>query len=178
MSVYTKAGDKGNTKVFDRVSGQLIAISKTSSKIRSIGAIDELNSFLGIVISFAKDPILQKRLRELQSDLFTINAILAGGKLKFSKTGVEKLEKEIDDWEGMLSVQKNFIYYGGSRTSSLLFFARALCRRAERSLLKLQITNYKLQILAYLNRLSDWLFILARKVNFDEKSKEIFWISK
>lgn len=179
MSVYTKAGDKGKTKVFDKTSGKLVGVSKRSCKIRSIGAIDELNSFLGVVISFSGDKSLQKRLREIQGDLFTINSILAGSNLTLSKTKVKEIEGEIDSWEGSLPVQKNFIYYGGSQVSSLLFYARALARRAERSLVSFyhrrQSTNH--DPLVFMNRLSDFLFILAKKINFDEKVKEEYWMT-
>lgn len=178
MSIYTKQGDKGKTKVFDKTSSNLVGVSKMSCKIRSIGAIDELNSFLGVVVAFSSDRTLYKRLREVQSDLFTINSILAGSNLGFSKAKVKKMEHEIDNWEGNLPVQKNFIYYSGSQTSSLLFYARALCRRAERSLVsyyhRSQSTDHS--PLVFMNRLSDFLFILARKVNFDEKVKEEYWI--
>src|SRR3990167_965703 len=137
MAIYTKTGDKGETKVFDKKTGQLTKISKTSCKIASIGAIDELNSFLGVVKSFCGDKELQRTVEEIQGNLFTINSVLAGGKLRFSKTRTKKLEKEIDKWEGTLPVLKNFIYYGGSQESSLIFYARALCRKAERSVVNL-----------------------------------------
>ncbi len=166
MAIYTKTGDKGKTKVFDKKSGELIKISKSSRRVRTIGAIDELNSFLGMV----------GNLEEIQSDLFTINSIVAGSKLRFSKSKIKKLEKKIDEWEGSLPVLKNFIYYGGSKDASLIFYARALCRSAERNLValsKLQATSYEL--LSYMNRLSDYFFMLARKVNFDEGYKEKVW---
>src|SRR3972149_10465198 len=124
MAIYTKTGDKGKTKVFDKKTGQLTPIRKDSCHIRTIGAIDELNSFLGIVGD----------LTEIQGDLFTINSILAGSKLHFTKSKTNKLEKQIDKWEGELPVQKNFIYYGGTTRASLIFYARALSRKAEREL--------------------------------------------
>ncbi len=167
MAIYTKTGDKGQTKVFDKKSGQLVGINKDSCKIAAIGAIDELNSFLGIV----------GEMTEIQGNLFTINSILAGSKLRFTKVKTKKLEKQIDKWEGELPVQKNFIYYGGSPRASLIFYARALCRRAEREIVSLnqQSTIKNQQLLIYLNRLSDYLFMMARSENNKEGNKEIFW---
>lgn len=176
MAIYTKTGDKGETKVFDKKTGQLTKISKTSCKIASIGAIDELNSFLGVVKSFSIDKNLQKKVTEIQGNLFTINSILAGSKLRFSKVKTKKLEKEIDKWEGTLPVLKNFIYYGGSADSSLIFYARGLCRRAERSLVSLSHIQYtNPDILTYMNRLSDYIFMLARNVNHNLGIKEEVW---
>lgn len=183
MAIYTKTGDKGKTKVFDKKTGQLTPIRKDSCHIKTIGAIDELNSFLGIVraeILYHRNITMiqvEKKILEIQGNLFTINSILAGSKLKFSKTKTKKLEKQIDKWEGELPVQKNFIYYGGSQTSSLIFYARALCRRAERSLVTAHRTQFTVHdsILIYMNRLSDYLFMLARSENFRAKIKEKFW---
>ena len=167
MAIYTKTGDRGATKVFDKKTGQLTKIAKDSCKIAVIGAIDELNSFLGIV----------GNLTEIQGNLFTINSILAGSNLRFSKSKTKKLEKQIDKWEGTLPVQKNFIFYGGSQVSSLIFYARALCRRAERSLVTAHRTQFTVHdsILIYINRLSDYLFMLGRSENFKAKIKEKFW---
>ncbi len=180
MTIYTKNGDKGKTKVFDKASGKLVPVSKMSCKIRSIGTIDELNSILGVVISFSQDKVLQKLLREVQGDLFTINAILAGSDLKFSKIKVKRLERQIDKWEGELPVQKNFIYYGGSQVSSLLFYARGICRRAERSLVSFSRVFHNSLLVShispYINRLSDYLFVFGRYENIKNKTKEEFWL--
>lgn len=166
MSIYTKTGDKGETRVFDKKSGELAKISKNSCKIRAIGTIDELNSFLGIVGD----------LTVVQRDLFTINSILAGGNLAFSKTKTKKLEREIDEWEGELPVLKNFIIYSGTKKSTQLFYARALCRKAERSVVKLS-KEQKIpeSILTFINRLSDYLFMLARFENHKSEVKEEIW---
>ena len=167
MAIYTKVGDRGETKVFDKKTRGLTKVSKTSCKIAAIGAIDELNSFLGVIGD----------LTEIQGDLFIINSILAGSKLRFSKVKTKNLEKEIDRLKGILPVQKNFIYYGGTSKASLIFYARALCRRAERSLVAFYhqspITNH--EPLIYMNRLSDYLFMLGRNENFKAKIKEKFW---
>ena len=157
MAIYTKTGDKGKTGTY---LGK--RISKSSKLIHSIGAIDELNSYLGIIGG----------LTEIQRNLFTINAILTGAKLKLPEDATRKLEREIDKWEGTLPVLKNFIIYSGTKKSREIFYARALCRRAERFLVDLKP---KPEILSYLNRLSDYLFMLARAVNFNKKVKEVYW---
>lgn len=157
MSVYTKTGDKGKTSTFNGTR-----VSKNSRLINAIGSLDELNSYLGIIGGLSK----------IQENLFTINAILAGAKLKFPKNATSNLEVEIDKMEAKLPVQTNFLIYSGSLKSRQLYFARALCRKAERKLVGL---NPKPQILKYINRLSDYLFILARYTNFKKKIKEEVW---
>jgi ATP:cob(I)alamin adenosyltransferase len=166
VPIYTKIGDKGETRVFDPKTKKLIPISKTSKKIDTIGTIDELNSLLGVIGG----------LTNIQSDLFTINAILAGTKLQFSKAKTKKLEKEIDKLEGILPVQKNFIYYGGTPKATFLFFARSVARRAERSLVELAKEEKIPEAIAvYFNRLSDYLFIKAREINFTSGISEKAW---
>jgi len=166
MAIYTKNGDRGKTKVFDKKTQTLVSTSKDSCKIKSIGAIDELNSFLGVVGG----------LTDIQADLFTINSILAGSKLRFTNLKTKKLEKQIDIWEGKLPAQKNFIFYGGDSRAALIFYARSLARRAERSLVSFAKREEVPQaILTYFNRLSDYLFMLARSINFENKIPEKFW---
>jgi len=166
MAIYTKTGDKGETKVFDKKTGELTKISKTSCKIAAIGAIDELNSFLGVIGG----------LTEIQGNLFVINSILAGSKLRFSKTKTKKLERQIDVWEGTLPVLKNFIYYGGTEKAARIFYARALCRRAERALVRFSKgQNVPEAIMIYFNRLSDYLFMLARSENSKSGHTELAW---
>ncbi len=161
MAIYTKKGDKGKTSLF---AGK--RVSKASKLINAIGAIDELNSFLGIIGG----------LKKIQGDLFTINAILAGKELKFPSSKTKNLEKQIDKIEKKLPVQKHFIYYGGTKKAALLFYARALCRRAERAVVALsKIRDLKSETLVYLNRLSDYLFILARNENRKKGIKEEKW---
>lgn len=180
MAIYTKTGDKGTTKVFDKKNGELTSIRKDSCHIKTIGAIDELNSFLGVIKSQSdKEKSLNKKIQEVQENLFIINSVLAGGKITFSKTKTKKLEKTIDELEGSLPVQKNFIFYGGSQTSAFLFYARALARRAERSLTAFaKKEKVPEAVSTYFNRLSDYLFILARNINFENKVKEDYWITK
>lgn len=177
MSVYTKTGDKGKTGTF---GGK--RVSKSSRLIGAIGAIDELNSYLGIItteiLGYKDTKILRednKKIQDVQRNLFTINSILSGAKLTLPKDATKKLEREIDEMEGKMPVLANFIIYSGTGRATKIYYARALARRAERSLTKLQIINTKLQILPYINRLSDYLFTLARFTNFKKKVKEELW---
>ena len=161
MTVYTKTGDKGKTGTF---GGK--RISKSSKLIQAIGAIDELNSYLGII----------GKLTEIQRNLFTINSILSGAKLELPKDATKKLEKEIDDMEGSMPVLANFIIYSGTSRATKLYYSRALCRRAERILVAASDSKHpNLDKLAYLNRLSDYLFTVARFTNFKKKVKEEIW---
>ncbi len=162
MSIYTKMGDKGETRTLE---GKVI--SKSSKLINAIGSIDELNSLLGIIGG----------LENVQFELFTINAILAGSKLKFTKPKITKLEKEIDSLEIVLPKQKNFILYGGDPKAAMFFYARSVCRRAECSLVSLSDSQFKISdsILAYINRLSDYLYIKGREANFKAKISEKAW---
>lgn len=179
MAIYTKRGDKGKTSLYDPQGVQNVRIDKDSMVVEVIGNIDELNSYLGVVKSETPDKWMKKEIGEAQKNLLIIGSTLAGSKLRFSKSKVNKLEKVIDKLEGELPVLKNFVLPGGVPISSHLQYARSLARRAERkvvSLSKLHATSYAL--LSYLNRLSDYLFILARKANFDEGIKEEVWRSK
>jgi cob(I)alamin adenosyltransferase len=207
MSVTTKKGDRGTTGLFRRKR-----VLKNSKIIEAIGAVDELNSYLGICIeSLSKqfhpkddEPLahksknfhnkLLKDLQNVQKDLFVIGAALAQGKVtklqsckenKLQRDEITELlgkkvkvfEREIDKLEAKLPVQKNFVLPGGSEVSSHLFYARALARKAERRIVGLKqqpTTRVPYFIIAYLNRLSDYLFILARSKNI-KKHKEVFW---
>ncbi len=163
MSVYTKTGDKGKTGTF---GGK--RVSKSSKLIQAIGAIDELNSYLGLI----------GRLTDVQRNLFTINSILSGAKLTFPNDATKRLEREIDEMEGKMPVLVNFIIYSGTPRATKIYYARALARRAERSLVSASDDKHpNLDKLAYLNRISDYLFTLARFTNFKKKVKEEVWKS-
>lgn len=166
MTVYTKKGDKGTTKVFDKKTGELSSVRKDSCHIKTIGAIDELNSYLGVIGG----------LTEIQRNLFTINSILAGADLSLSKDVTKKLEIDIDEMEAKLPVLQNFIIYSGAKKATQLFYARAIARRAERELTEFS-KEYEVpeEVQKYTNRLSDYLFMLARFVNFKDKIKEVYW---
>lgn len=179
VAIYTKKGDRGETALYDPLAASTKRIPKDSLRINAIGAVDELNSFLGIVLSGSTDKELNKLLKELQNNLFNIGGVLAGAKLSFPISKTKKLEKIIDKLEETLPVLKGFILPGGGEVAARLFFARALVRRAERVVVSLsREESVKPEILIYLNRLSDFLFMLARWVNFKEGKKEEPWIGK
>lgn len=182
MVIYTKKGDKGLTGL---LKGK--RVSKSSSVIDAIGAVDEANSYLGICLnSLSNQPAsppggskskkeLINKLQKIQKDLLAIGAILAGADRRNSQSLKTKgLEREIDKLEEKLPKQKNFILAGGTLVATHLMYARALVRRAEREVAGLGYV----QILPYLNRLSDYLFILVRWENFINKYKEIVWKPK
>ena len=162
MSVYTKTGDRGKTSTF---GGKRIL--KSSKLIETIGAIDELNSYLGVIGG----------LTDLQRDLFTINSILSGAKLFFDEKRIKYLERQIDAMESKMPVLANFLIYSGGLKSRKLYFARAICRRAERKLVDYMKTksDFPSGLLIYLNRLSDYLFTLSRFKNFKSGYTEEIW---
>ncbi len=181
MAIYTKKGDRGGTCLFDNKK-----TSKSSLIISAVGTVDELNSYLGVTISFSESPELNRVLKQIQNDLLTIGSILSGSNLRFSKSKTTNLEKIIDELETKLPLLKHFIIPGGSKVASHLHFARSLARRAERAVVELdkkELTKgqsfsgrkTKPEILPYLNRLSDLLFMLARKVNWELGVGEEKW---
>ena len=176
MVIYTKRGDRGETSTFDESGAQRARISKDSLKVEALGAIDELNSFLGITKAQMEDTKTQKILDTIQRNLLTIGSITAGSKLRFSSIQTKKLEKAIDDLEGKLPVLKNFVVPGGNPTSAQLQYARALARRAERRVVALsKEEKVKPQVLIFLNRLSDYIFMLARDVNHKSGILDEIW---
>jgi len=179
MAIYTKRGDKGKTSLFDKSSAQNIRVSKDSLRIRAIGAVDEANSSLGVVVSLSSDNKLNSRIERIQTELFVIGSIMAGANLRFSATKTRALERDIDKLEANLPVLKNFVLPGGDPVAAHLHVSRTLVRKAEREIVALSGTEQiKSQILTYINRLSDFLFMLARKVNKDAGIKELVWVGR
>lgn len=177
MAIYTRRGDRGKTSLYDGDRR-----SKNNRRICALGAIDELNSQLGFALSLLSrtNGKFKDSLRQLQQDLFEIAAELAtaSGKPPFSITikRVHKLERMIDNIEGELPVLANFIFPGGSPVGAALHVARSVCRRAEREMVTLsKKEKVNPNIMMYLNRLSDLLFMLARKINRLDKSPEEIW---
>lgn len=177
MPIYTKAGDKGKTSLH---TGK--KISKNNVRVEAYGSLDELNSFLGVVLSQIKDRKIRAQTLSIQNDLFVIGACLAGPGEEAYKDLPEKLskktlefEKEIDRLTVKMPKLKNFILPGG-KTGSLFHYARTIARRAERRTVALAEKEEVMpEILVYLNRLSDLLFTFARFINYKEKQKETIW---
>ncbi|WP_027064443.1 cob(I)yrinic acid a,c-diamide adenosyltransferase [Maribacter sp. Hel_I_7] len=188
MKIYTKTGDDGTTGLFGGTR-----VAKHHIRIDSYGTVDELNSWLGLIRDQKIDPIYQQQLINIQEHLFTVGAILAtdpekevlkNGKerLKITKVGtteIEFLETSIDQMDGQLPPMTHFILPGGHTTVSYCHIARTVCRRAERiSTLLYQSEPFDKNVLSFINRLSDYLFVLARKLSYDLQAKEIKWVPK
>jgi cob(I)alamin adenosyltransferase len=166
VAIYTKKGDRGKASLYDVDASQRKRISKASLKIEAVGSLDELNSYIGVVVSYSEDRKLSRLLEEVQDSLLRIGSITAGSSLRFSKTRVAKLERVIDGFEVTLPPLKNFIIPGGDRIAAHLHYARTLARKAERKMVALNdIESVKPQVLVYLNRLSDFFFMLAREAS-------------
>ena len=176
MSIYTKKGDRGKTSLFKRTGKKDTRVSKNSKIICAIGAVDELNSFLGIVLAFSRSKQLTKDVTLIQKNLLTIGSMLAGSKLKLEDNETNNLEKSIDKFDREIAPLKNFIMPQGTKTASLLQYSRTLTRRAEREVVSLSNNRHvKASILKYLNRLSDYLYTLSRWINLKEGGKEEIW---
>lgn len=180
MSIYTKFGDKGKTTLF---AGKIV--SKANRRVNTYGTLDELNSYLGTILAKLKDKKLQKSLIKVQKDLFEIGAYLANFSKKDSQfekhlsEEVARFEKEIDDLTKKLPKLSNFILPGGSEVGASLHFARTLTRRAERRVVEVaEKEKVSKEILIYMNRLSDLLFMYARFINKKQKIKEVIWSEK
>jgi cob(I)alamin adenosyltransferase len=181
MSIYTKFGDKGKTSLF---AGKVV--SKASLRVNTYGTLDELNSYLGVILAKLKDKKLAKSLIQVQKDLFEIGSYLAlfskEGNLvleKHLKEEVIRFEKEIDDLTKKLPKLSNFILPGGSEVGAKLHFARTLTRRAERRVVELSEKEaVSKEVLIYMNRLSDLLFMYARSINYRKNIIEIIWKSR
>ncbi|MFD1292457.1 cob(I)yrinic acid a,c-diamide adenosyltransferase [Lutibacter holmesii] len=186
MKIYTKTGDTGKTSLFGGTR-----VPKYHLRIEAYGTIDELNAYIGLVRDQQIDTHTSKILLQIQTELFTLGAMLAtppekellkSGKerLNIEKTNsdkIELLENEIDVMNEVLPPMTNFILPGGHTTVSYCHIARCICRRAERITTQLSDeSTINPQILIYLNRLSDYLFVLARKLTLDTKSQEIPWV--
>lgn len=186
MKIYTKTGDKGTTALFGGTR-----VPKHHLRIESYGTVDELNSHIGLVRDQEMHSDYKDCLTNIQDRLFTVGAILAtdpekatlkNGKArlnipKISVKDIETLEQEIDKMNESLPPMTNFVLPGGHQTVSFCHIARCVCRRAERLASHLHsIEPFQEETLMYLNRLSDYLFVLARKLSYDLQAEEIKWI--
>lgn len=177
VKIYTKMGDRGTTSLFGGTR-----VDKNSARIRAYGEVDELNSLIGVVLSDNLPGNISKKLVRIQGELFVLGSDLATPSTvkvivpRVSKSFITRLEKEINKWSADLPVLRNFILPGGSKVGSKLHLARTVARRAERSIVDLatgEKINQNAQI--YINRLSDWLFTIARYVNKIDGVKETAW---
>lgn len=176
--IYTKTGDKGETSLIGGVR-----VPKHHLRIESYGTVDELNSYIGLIIDTLQDKNKYALLYEIQDRLFTIGSALASdpekSKMKIPdlhESDIEILEKAIDQMDDTLPALKSFILPGGTIGASHIHVARCICRRAERLVVHLSAeTEVDEIIIRYLNRLSDYLFTLARAVVYSAGASEIEW---
>ncbi|MDN3677440.1 cob(I)yrinic acid a,c-diamide adenosyltransferase [Flavobacterium paronense] len=188
MKVYTKTGDLGNTSLFGGTR-----VPKHHIRIESYGTVDELNSHIGLIRDQEINQLYKNVLIEIQDRLFTVGAILAtppeketlkNGQPRLQNLGItesdiEFLEKEIDTMEDSLPQMTHFILPGGHTTVSYCHISRCVCRRAERLAVHLhELEPTDELVIKYLNRLSDYLFVLARKLSKDLSADEVQWIPR
>lgn len=181
MKVYTKKGDGGITQLIGGTR-----VPKSSLRIEAYGTIDELNSHIGLIRDSFDNVKSKEQLEEIQDRLFTIGSILAAdpesSKMKLpdlKSEDVEYLEKAIDEMEKEIPEMKSFVLPGGHVVSSYAHIARCVCRRGERVIVDLDAESPVSDSLkSYVNRLSDYLFVLARFIVIENGAKEIPWVPR
>ena len=185
MKIYTKTGDKGTTSLYGGTK-----VNKDHIRIEAYGTIDELNSYVGLIRSYPLDNMLYDQLIAIQKDLFNIGAelatpadklMLANGqprlKVMINESAIELMENWIDAIDAELEIMTHFILPGGNQASSHAHVARCICRRAERLIVALNHEEpVRPEIAKYVNRLSDYLFTIARKIAKDNAHEDIKWI--
>ncbi len=180
LKIYTRTGDKGTTSLIGGTK-----VPKSHLRIEAYGTVDELNSYVGLCRDLLTNEQSRSVLQEVQDRLFTIGSSLACDPVKEPKMKIPDLreedvvllEKEIDSMNETIPAMKSFILPGGHSTVSHLHIARCICRRAERCCVRLEMESAELDqvIIKYLNRLSDYLFVLARFTSHQLKAVEIPW---
>ena len=179
MKIYTRTGDDGTTGL---IGGSLF--KKHNIRLEAYGTIEELNSYIGMIRSMQTDLPIDKILEIIQNKLFVIGANLATDEsislikkqLPCQKADIELLENEMDEMNNSLPELRNFILPGGCQASSFCHVARTVCRRAERHIVELsENKEVDSNLIKFINRLSDYLFVLSRKINLDQKAPEILW---
>ncbi len=178
--VYTKTGDKGKTSLIGGTR-----VPKNHYRLEAYGTVDELNTFIGMIRSYELDEVTEKQIIDIQNKLFVIGAYLATDsnvtdlrdKLDYDESIIEALEEEMDRMEKELPPMKNFVLPGGHPGVSYCHISRTVCRRAERRILTMAgETEVNPWVIRYVNRLSDYLFVLSRYLSKHFKAKEIPWI--
>ena len=182
MKIYTKTGDRGETGLFGGAR-----VSKSSLRVRAYGDVDELNSVLGLCRAHDDDPFTDKILHSTQSHLFALGAELASvpdkdvdvGVALLQEKDVQRLEGHIDVLEKDLAPLKTFVLPGGTPSASFLHIGRTTCRRAERTLVELSAAEpVRDELVRYLNRLSDLLFVMARHANHRANVEDVPWLGR
>lgn len=175
MKIYTRTGDGGETSLFGGAR-----VPKDNPRVVAYGTVDEMNSFLGVVRAVWPESPFDAELLKIQSDLFDLGAQLASpGTSRFAGVDPDRiphLENAIDEMEGKLGPLQNFILPGGSIAAAHLHVARTVCRRAERLVVSLRDDAEPThRAIAYLNRLSDYLFVAARYANAEHGVEDVPW---
>ncbi len=184
MKIYTKTGDKGETSLYGGTK-----VSKAAARVESYGTLDELNAFIGLAKAEISDEKVLSQLQKIQFDLFTVGSeaatptdklILANGKnrldLMISEEEISELEHWMDDLDAELEPLQFFILPSGGKAAASVHVCRTVCRRAERAMVYLNETEeVGPELIKYLNRLSDYLFILARYISKISGEKEEYW---
>ena len=180
MRVYTRTGDDGTSGLIGGTR-----VEKYDLHLESYGTVDELNSWIGLILTQSVDPDTKELLRTVQNNLFVIGARLAtdlsktdlSARLPLKEESIVKLENEMDRVLDQLPPMEHFVLPGGSVTISYCHLARTVCRRAERRVCQLaKETDVPPELIKYLNRLSDYLFVLSRKIAKDEGVDEVQWL--
>ena len=179
--VYTRGGDMGDTSL---VGGQ--RVSKASERLEAYGTVDELSSHLGLLAAVITDADDKEMIIRIQNCLFNVCTNLATDQEKTPLSAsahlpegeIERVEKAIDDIMKMLPEPQGFVLPGGTREAAQAHVCRTVCRRAERRIVALsRVAKISPEVLQYVNRLSDYLFVLAKKINFNANHSEIVWKS-
>ena len=180
MKIYTKKGDTGETSL---IGGK--RVKKSNVRLHAYGTVDELNSVVGLVRDSNKDLKIENQLLEIQDRLFVLGSHLASApnsKMKLPAIKIEdinNLEEYIDEMNDALPELKSFILPGGHLSVSFCHLARTVCRRAERWVIEIsENENVDPLVIGYLNRLSDYFFMLCRKLSFDNNAKETLWVAR
>ena len=179
MTLYTKTGDAGETALFDGTR-----VLKSEARVAAYGDVDELNAALGLALAAGVDDDLSVLIGRIQRDLFAVGARLADPRERIAERvektdlgegSVRQLEDAIDQYEAELPPLRRFLLPGGNQAASAFHLARAVCRRAERSIVALGARCIPAHVLQYVNRLSDLLFVLARVSNHRGQVAEREW---
>lgn len=177
MKIYTKTGDTGTTSL---ASGE--RVPKTCARLQAYGTIDELNSYIGLLLTYLTATEHEATLLHMQHTLFVCGGYLATGSshaplCAVTPDDIAGIEQQIDLMQSNLPPLRAFILPGGSRPAAIAHICRTVCRRAERCILAIaeEGTDMDPKLLSYVNRLSDYFFVLARKINKDENQAENIW---